>query len=306
MSTSNPPHQSDWTTRQERSNVYTIRFMAWLSLTLGRPLSRVVLHGITLYFLLFAPRARHALQDYYQHLWQRRATWKELYRHFLSFASVVHDRIFFLSDKASAFNITSAPLTEIEATLGQNQGVLMMGAHFGSFEVLRYMGTQKYPTYMLMYTDNAAQFNQVAAALNPDLLQHIISLNRIDSMMIAQQRLAEGAVLGALADRDFTPGQEQLLPFLGQTAAFPKGAWRMAAMFRCPVFFLAGIYLGGNQYHIHIKQLADFSQCPRSERSSAIATAQQAYVHELEQLCQQYPTNWFNFYPFWHNQPSSQ
>ena len=78
---------AEWATRRERSQVPVVRFMVWLSLLLGRPLSRVVLRGIAVYFLLFSPGSRKALQRYYQHLWQRPAGWAQLYRHFLSFAT---------------------------------------------------------------------------------------------------------------------------------------------------------------------------------------------------------------------------
>ena len=44
-----------WAHQRERSAVPVVRFMAWLSITLGRRISRVLLRGIALYFLLFSP-----------------------------------------------------------------------------------------------------------------------------------------------------------------------------------------------------------------------------------------------------------
>ncbi len=85
---------AEWTQRKERSQRPVVRFMVWLSLLCGRRASRVLLRAIALYFLLFAPKARGALQVYYQRLWRRRAGWGELYRHFFAFASVIHDRVF--------------------------------------------------------------------------------------------------------------------------------------------------------------------------------------------------------------------
>jgi len=53
-------HQAEWVKRPERSNMLMLRVMSWISLTLGRPLSRGCWWGSSLYFLLFFARAREA------------------------------------------------------------------------------------------------------------------------------------------------------------------------------------------------------------------------------------------------------
>ena len=81
-------------------------------------------------------------------------------------------------------------------------------------------------------------------------------------------------------------------------------ALRLAAMLRCPVFFLAGVYEAGNRYRVHAVPLADFSDCPRGERPQRLQAAQQAYVSELEEQCRAAPHNWFNFFDFWKPSPA--
>ena len=56
-----PDGDGDWRARPERSNMTMLRIMTWISLRLGRPAGRVVLHLIAAYFLLFAPDSRSAL-----------------------------------------------------------------------------------------------------------------------------------------------------------------------------------------------------------------------------------------------------
>ena len=51
---------ADWTRQQERSNLAILRLMVWISLTFGRAIGRLVLHGIAAYYVVFAPRARRA------------------------------------------------------------------------------------------------------------------------------------------------------------------------------------------------------------------------------------------------------
>ena len=49
---------AEWKQRPERSNMFWLRVMTWISLTLGRGPSRIVLYGIAAYFLAFSPLAR--------------------------------------------------------------------------------------------------------------------------------------------------------------------------------------------------------------------------------------------------------
>jgi predicted LPLAT superfamily acyltransferase len=73
----------------------------------------------------------------------------------------------------------------------------------------------------------------------------------------------------------------------------------MAAMLRRPVFFMTGLYLGGNRYRIHFEQIADFTAVERADREAAIEAAITAYVGRLEHYCLAAPYNWFNFFHFW-------
>ena len=293
---------AEWTQRKERSQRPVVRFMVWLSLLLGRSASRVVLRGIAGYFLLFAPRARAALQAYYQRLWQRRATWGELYRHFFAFASVIHDRVFLLAGRHGQIDIrlADADRSALQGMLQQGQGVVILGAHFGSFEALKSLGEQNGQTvYMLMYGENADKLNAILAAINPQASEQVIALNRVDSMLQAQDKLAQGHWLGLLADRTFAEDETVALPFLGEQARFPTGPVRLAAMLACPVVFLAGAYVQGGHYQVHAQVLGDFGNCPRAEREQRMQQVQHAYVCQLEAMCRLHPHNWFNFFDFW-------
>ena len=294
------PTPSSWTQQAERGGVPIIRFMIWLSLRLGRRLSRVVLFGIAAYFLVFGPRARAGVQGFYQRLYGRRASWRELYKHFLSFSTTIHDRIFLLAERYEEVQVQLSVPEDVRTVLRAERGVVVLGAHFGSFEALRGAATEVNKTaVMLMYPDNGNKLGDLLAELNPQAAAQIVALNRPDSMLQAQEHIERGDLLGMLADRNFAEGDSQELPFLGAPAQFPRGPMRLAALLRCPVLLMAGIYVEGNCYDVQAQLIADFSDCERSQRQERVAQAQQAYVQGLEQLCRKYPHNWFNFYDFW-------
>jgi hypothetical protein len=62
---------------------------------------------------------------------------------------------------------------------------------------------------------------------------------------------------------------------------------------------MAGLYLGGNRYHIHFERLADFTATRGTEREAAVTAAISAYADRLSHYCRLAPYNWFNFFDFW-------
>jgi predicted LPLAT superfamily acyltransferase len=294
---------AEWARRRERSNLPLLRLMVWLSLTFGRRSGRVVLHGIAAYFLAFSPTARRASASYLARALGRRPTLADRYRHILAFATTIHDRVYLLNDRFDLFDIEIVGREAVESTLADGRGVLLMGAHFGSFEAIRAVGREKTarPVAMLMYEENARKINAALAAINPAATQDVIPLGRAEAMLHARDRLDAGHFVGMLADRGLGGADEAMCDcdFFGAPARFPLGPFRLAAMLRRPVLLMAGLYLGGNRYRIHFEPLADFSQTERHERDAAIAAAQRHYATRLEHLCRTAPYNWFNFFDFW-------
>ena len=290
-----------WLRQQERSNLAILKLMARISLAFGRPAGRAVLAGIALYFTLFAPRAGRASRAYLKRALGRWAQWTDGYRHVFTFATTIHDRVYLLNERFDLFDIEVAGADALREALARQPGVLLMGAHLGSFEVLRAAGRALagLKVAMLTYEENARKINATLEAINPRATQDIIPLGRMDSMLAARDKLDAGYLVGMLADRSLGGDATASQPFLGAAAPFPVGPWRLAAMLRRPVFFMAGLYLGGNRYRLHFVQVADFSAVSPAKRDAAIEEAMRRYADCLTHFCRLAPYNWFNFYDFW-------
>ena len=84
---------ADWIGHRERGSNALLRIMAFLSLHLGRTLSRIPLYGIAVYFFLFAPTARRHSRRYLQLALGRPPRARDRFRQILSFATTIHDRV---------------------------------------------------------------------------------------------------------------------------------------------------------------------------------------------------------------------
>lgn len=301
MSAPEISQQAEWVRRPERSNRAMLRVMTWISLRLGRAPARFVLAGISLYFLFFAPAAKAASRAYLRRALDREPAFADLFRHFHSFASTIHDRVFLINARFDLFQVEVHGEDVIQEVLAAGHGAFLMGAHMGSFEVVRAIGRRQpgLKVAMVMYEENARKLNAALAAINPAAVQEIIPLGQIDSMLRVQACLDEGMVLGVLGDRTLGGDPTLRVPFLGADAEFPVGPMRLAAMLKRPVLFMSGLYLGGNRYAIHFERLANFSDLERPGRDAAIQAAVVAYAACLERHCRAAPYNWFNFFDFW-------
>jgi len=312
-----PRAEAAWAMQGERSNASTLRLMRWIAVTLGRRLSRLVLHPITLYFLLSGGAAARASADYLRRVLGRAPGWGERYRHVHHFAATILDRVYLLRGDFSLFEVEVAGAEHLDAVLQAGHGAFLVGAHLGSFEALRALGEERrgLRVAMLMYEQNARLLADALRAIAPDAQQKVIGLGRMEAMLELRDWLDAGGVAGLLADRTLQgPGQpgaatgrsrSHWIAFLGTPAAFSDGAFRLAALLRRPVVFMAGLYLGGGRYQLRFVPLADFSDAGTG-RDAAVQDALHRYVRVLDQQCRETPYNWFNFFDFWAQSPGPQ
>lgn len=296
--------RTEWAERPERSNLTLLRAMTWLSLRLGRPFGRVVLRLIALYFVLFSPAACRASRDYLRRTLGRPAGMREVFRHMFTFATTIHDRIYLMNGRFDLFDIQLQGQAHVHAVLAQGRGAFLLGAHLGSFEVVRALGrtVQDLRVAVAMYEDNARNINAAIAAINPAAAPEVIPLGRVDAMLQVREALDSNRLVGMLADRTLlrdAGASVRQMDFLGTPAAFPLGPLHMAAMLKRPVLFMTGLHLGGNRYAVHFDMVADFTNVRREERAAAVQAALAHYVERVEHYCRTAPYNWFNFFDFW-------
>jgi predicted LPLAT superfamily acyltransferase len=296
---------AEWKQRPERSNMFWLRLMTWISLTLGRRAARVVLYGIAAYFMAFAPAARRMSLIYLHRVLKlspfQKVGWRHLFRHFLAFASAIHDRVYLVNNRFDLFDIRIHNQQLIDNVIADGRGVFLIGAHLGSFEVLRAIGRRQpgLRVAMVMYEENARKINAALTAINPHAQQDIIALGHIDSMIRVHELLDNGTIVGMLGDRSLGRDETYAIDFLGDKAHLPLGPFRMAAILRRPVLFMTGLYRGGNRYDVHFETLADFSALPSRGRTQAVHVAMTRYAALMEHYCYGAPYNWFNFFDFW-------
>ena len=290
----------DWASQRERGSKALIRLMLWITLTLGWRAGTALLFPITGYFYLASPAARAASRDYLGRVLGRPATGADVLRHLFTFAAVIVDRVFLLSGRLCGFAIDVQGLDTLTAILGRGQGCVLLGAHAGSFDVLRAVGRDA-PVAVrpLMYREHWGAMTPLLEALDPALTSAIIEIGRPDTMLRVQESLAKGEIVGILADR--APNERRFVAarFLGAAAYFPAGPFVVAGLLGAPVVVFHGVRTGPRRYQVRFEPFADRLVLKRATRQRDLEDAVARFAACLETVCRAHPFNWFNFYPFW-------
>jgi len=301
---------NDWKRRREGGGWFALWLIRAIGRYGGRPLARLCLYPITLYFLLRRTDERRDSRAYLTRVFGRPARLWDVARHIHTFASVILDRVFLLGGKISSFNVTLNGLDGIHAQLDQGRGVLLYGSHLGSFEVLRVLARQR-PEYVIRVVLDKAHnpaMTQLLDALNPEIARGVIDASQDGPslMLEIKQAADDGALIALLVDRTQPGAPVQAATFFGAPAEFPVAPWLVASVLKLPVSLAFGLYRGGNRYDLMFESFSDEGiDLPRRGRSVLLASLIQRYAARLEHHARSAPFNWFNFYDFWNlHEPS--
>ena len=298
-----------WLAQRERGSRTGIRALLLFTRIFGRRGGRLLLRVIVFYFTLFAPAARAASRAWYERVEGRAGFWIA-YRHFLRFAQVAYDRVFFVRGELEHFELDRVGTDKMRAVVQAGQGGILLGAHFGSFEAMRAAGRDaSLPINILAHNDNARMISAFLDEVSGGQSKvRVIEIQPEDRTYILEvkARIDAGELVAVLGDRLGLNDRSVTVDFFGAPARFPSGPYIMASVMRCPVFMVFGRHVGERGYVLRCEQLAERVELPRKTREAAIQAYAQQFAARLEHHARQSPDNWFNFYDFWKMPPAEQ
>jgi predicted LPLAT superfamily acyltransferase len=292
-----------WSGRPEGGGWFAIWLIRTIGLKLGRGVARSILYPITLYFYFRRPFERRVSREFLARAFGRPASAWEVMRHIHCFASTILDRVFLLADSFARFDVRIHGLDELISRTRGSKGVLLLGSHVGSFEVLRAAATKTPDIKVSVLYDQqqTPALTQVLTAINPEFQRNVIdaSGSRMDIVLALGEAIGNGKVATVLADRARPKEKTAVVDFLGAPAAFPVAPFRIGAILDCPIVLCFGMYRGGNRYDLYFELFAERLVLPRRGTGVELRAAVQRYVSRIEHYVRDDPYNWFNWYDVW-------
>jgi predicted LPLAT superfamily acyltransferase len=292
-----------WTQRPEGGGHFALSLIRFIGLHLGRGIARIILYPITIYFFFRRVPERRASRAFLSRISGHRVgNWLVL-KHIHRFAGTILDRVFLLSDNFRQFDIRVHGLSVVHDRLRADRGMLVLGSHLGSFEVLRVLSLHppQVRVKVLMDQSQSPALTALLNALNPQIATTVIDATQDSTAVVLALSEASdsGALIALLGDRA-RPGEATLpCAFFGDNAPFPTAPMLIASILRIPVVLCFGLYRGGNRYDLHFELFSEQQTIPRATRQASLAAALARYAQRLEHYTRIDPYNWFNFYDFW-------
>jgi len=291
---------SSWKEEKERGALWAMRFMHWLCRHRFDGLVRFLLYPVAGYFYLSSRKVRLAAKDYFLHV---KGSYSGLdhYKQLLCFARSLVDRVLLLMGDTESFTVHSEGRETLFEAQKRGQGLILLGAHLGSFEAGRALAKNEagLDIYIVAYHGQSKKVRAILDGANPDMLKKIIDPSSQDAILRMREVIESGGILAILSDRVGFGVKTVAVQFMGDEIELPSGAFMLASVLRCPVFCFFAMRIGNYEYQSYTLKLADQVRLDRKDREKSLTEYVQNYANVLETYTKKYKYHWFNFYDYW-------
>ncbi|NCC49825.1 MAG: hypothetical protein EOM20_01285 [Spartobacteria bacterium] len=291
---------------KKRGNRLGFLFFLVFFRILGLKCAYFLLHFPCSYYLFFDPEAVESALAYVSRRFPDYGWWRQrfaVYRLFLSQGRVLIDRHCMVY-KPQLFETEFHGYQDIEALVEQSeQGFILLMSHTGNWQaILPAIQHLRRPVCLLMRPeDNPA----VVEALRLDYGKNnikIVSPEQFLGGVIELMKLIEqGCLVAMMGDRcyDFN---SITVDYLGDRAAFPYGAFAIAAAAHCPVLTLMSSKRDTHHYDIEVGSCFTPQYQNKRDKKKELRQWTQAYANLLEKYVAAHPFQCFLFHDVWQSQ----
>lgn len=261
-----------------------------------------ILACIIPFYLLFNRQAYLGIRDYFIRRGIRHGLLRHIYKNHYLFGQMMMDRFYIFARKKNVFTSRITDWEAFTGLLNGKGGFMITGAHMGNFEICGYFMQQDLKKLHAVVFGGESAFIQAnrARALSGNMADLIPVSPDMSHLFTIKSALDNGDIVSMPCDRLFGSKKSFTVPFIGSPAEFPVGAFQLAAQLEVPVVSLYVMREPGMKYHIICKSL----EVDRSQYKNSRGIAQalcEVFVKQTEDVLEQYPHQWFNFYKFWDN-----
>lgn len=252
--------------------------------------------------VLCAGRSRKTTYRYLRRrigMGRARAAWMTYVNHCL-FAQVVIDRFAMYAGKR--FRLQTVGYEHFLRAAAAEKGFVQLSAHVGNYEVAGYtIVAETKAMHALVFAGEKATVmagrDKLFARTN---IRMIAVREDMSHLFEINNALAEGEIVSMPADR-FVASQKSLTTdFLGAKAEFPQGPFALPTARGMEVLAVNVVKTSTTGYTAYVTPLDYDRTQPRRRQTEQLM---QAYVRELERVVRLYPTQWYNYYDFWDDEP---
>lgn len=281
------------------------RWGVWVFITALRVFGLRVTHALVmpaaLGFACVSPDVPSTM-DFHRRVFGPQPWWKRrwlVFKHFFSFGRAMIDRTAILAGDTKHFSFTFDGEHHLRATVAEGKGVLLLTAHIGNWEAAgQLLARMDTPINVTGFDNESAQVRALLAKSARAKFRLLPLTGSPTDAIPLVAALRRGEIVAMLGDRAYGSSAARV-PFLGGTAAFPIGAYVLAAIAGAPLIHVFSMREPRNHYRFFGFPAQRPQMPPRHQRDAYLKNCAAEFVQNLETILKRDPLQWYNFYPFW-------
>lgn len=232
----------------------------------------------------------------------RRHPWRAALRMFAEFAYCFSEALEHYSPHPRPLRLDLPERDLLAQALGEGRGVVLVTGHFGNWDIAaKTLCDYGRPIHIVTAHDvNVTTREDIRAARERAGVRMIYSDSSVFSSLNMIRALRQNEIVAIQLDRMLGAGGARLVPFFGRPARFPSGPFVLARLAGAPIVPAFVPRLGRRHYAI---RLGGTFRVPREARDPAsLDRIMGEVVAVFEETIREFPTQWFQFTPFWPEQ----
>ena len=293
--------QNEWNGKSRGGALGYLSFV-YIIKTFGLTAAYVLLAFVVVYFIPFAPKATSSVWYYSRKILGNSRIYSLifLYKNYFNLGVALIDKTAVAAGKVDEFHFEFYEPEEVHKILSDKSGAIIIGAHFGNWEV----GAPFFDKYgkdmRVVMVD--AEYQKIKTILQKEkkigsFKVIPISEEIFSNILEIRDALSSGAYVAIQGDRLTSSKKNETVKFMGADAMFPLGPFTMAARFGSPVVFYYAVRKGFKHYNFHFT-LSPVSGVNTKKRGIEKEILEE-YVKSLEKVVKLAPEQWYNYYKFW-------
>jgi predicted LPLAT superfamily acyltransferase len=288
-------------TGQLRGGRWGIWFFITALRVLGLRLTYVLTVPCAVYFSFASPDVP-ATMDFHRRVFGELPWWKRrwlVFKHFLSFGLAIIDRTAILAGRTKEYSFSFDGEHHVHKALAEGRGVLLLTAHIGNWEAAGQLLARLDVTINVTGFDNETTEIRSLLAQSSKAKFRLLPLtgSPTDAIPLVAA-LRRGEIVAMLGDRHYGSPSASA-PFFGGTAAFPIGAYVLAAIANAPLVTVFNLREPGGHYRFFGFPAQHPKMPPHDQRDAYLKKCAAEFAQNLEMILKRDPLQWYNFYPFW-------
>ncbi len=282
-------------------------FLLWFLKTVNVRFLYPVLYFVIPFYLLFGTKGRNASYSYFRkrHGYSKiKSAWSAFINHII-FGEVVLDKFALLAGNKDQFTIEQYKTDIIQKKLKEEKGFIIAGAHMGNLELsgLCIPHSQKRINAIIFGGERAEFQKQRDNAFGEVNINMIPVTNDMSHLFAIKEALDNGEVVVIPCDRLFGSNKNINCQLLNGNAQIPVGPFRLAAQLGVPVLTLFIMKENATHYKAYENEIVLDTEYPNSTQAANEMAKQFSGI--LEEMMKRYPTQWFNFFPYWNDKATN-